>query len=911
MMAFLHILERLLGLDRGFLTGEGELHLQFDPQWPGPLIGSAGSTLNWILSLIVVTLLIALIRRKDRPSRPVLAMAVCGALLWPAALLLTTLNLYTLCASVAIVAAVAWLLLIHRDDDTLFLVARLTLFGLLLSLLNGTAAWNITLTAAAAFIVIYVYRRDGRSRFARAALGTLRIALIALIILVLNNPVLTRIKTLVEPSVVAVLLDDSLSMKVQDVAGTPDGPSRLAAAIDLMSGNDKELMRKLAKTHTLRFFAFDRGARPLGTFPGRSDQTAKTADASAENSLTGALDHLQPTGSSTQVAASLVGVLDSLQGQRLAGVVILTDGRDTPSPPPPEVMKTLKTYGIRIYPIAVGSEKAPTNIAIDSIAVEDSAFKDDLVNVKAVVTATGYGPNHDVHLSLRNRKTGALLHGPDGRPAEKTFTLPDSAAQEEEMLFKPDEVGPLEISVEADKQPGEIDYDDNVRSAQLAVLDARIAVLYVEGYPRWDYRYIKNEMIRDKTVDISCLLTSADQGFAQEGDPPHDGFPGPITRFPENMEELMPYDVILFGDVEPRQFTDHQLQLVSDFVAKQGGGFGMISGPQTTPAAFRNTPIEAILPVNITHVLPDDPTAVFDQGFRPVLTKEGSDSSIFRFLPDKEENAKYLKDDLQPLFWYLRGITPKPGVGIVYAEHPIDTGPDGRKAPLLVLSHFGAGRSLFSAIDDSWRWRFYTGEMVFDTYWVQQLRWLARGKKLGQRRMTFTADRDTYELGQQVRLRLAVLDPLLRQQLPAELSVQVKDEKDQPVMIEKLQKQPGDGDYLGSFAADRVGRFAFKLPSVAGTGENLDANIEVIEPRLELADPRVNTISLSSIASETLGQAIPFDKARSMLPGLIPSAARTTLMPSDMPLWSAPLTMILFMLLITAEWVLRKVYGML
>ncbi len=751
MNAFLHILERLLGLDRGFLSGEGELHLRFDPHWPGPLVGGAGSTLNWLMALIVVALLIVLIRKKQRPSRPVLALVVCGSLLWPAAMLFTALNIHTIGASVVIAGVVAWLLLIHRDNDTLFLVARVTLFGLLLSLLSGTAAWNITLAIAAIFIVIYVYRQDGRSRLARLALGTLRVALIALVILILNNPVLTRIKILVEPSVVAVLLDDSLSMKVQDAAEGPASQSRLSAAIDLLKGNDKELMRKLAKTHTLRCFAFDRGARPLGTFPGRNDQAAKAADPSAENSLMAALEELKPQGASTQVATSLLGVLDSLQGQRLAGVVILTDGRDTPSPPPPGVTKTLKTYGIRIYPIAIGSEKAPTNIEIQSIAVEDSAFKDDLVLVKAIVRATGYGPNHDVHLSLRNRKTGALLRGADGRPVEKTVTLPDAGPQEEELLFKPDQVGPLEISVEAAKQPGEIDYDDNVRSAQLSVLDARIAVLYVEGYPRWEYRYIKNEMIRDKTVDISCLLTSADQGFAQEGDPAHEGFPGPLTRFPESIEELMPYDVILFGDVEPRQFTDHQLQLVSDFVSRHGGGFGMIAGPQTTPAAFRNTPIEAILPVNITRVLPDDPTAVFDQGFRPVLTKEGSDSSIFRFLPDRDENAKFLKTDLQPLFWYLRGVTPKPGVGIVYAEHPTDTGPDGRKAPLLVLSHFGAGRSLFSGVDDSWRWRFYTGESVFDTYWVQQLRWLARGKKLGQRRLTFTADRDTYELGQQVR----------------------------------------------------------------------------------------------------------------------------------------------------------------
>ena len=59
-----------------------------------------------------------------------------------------------------------------------------------------------------------------------------------------------------------------------------------------------------------------------------------------------------------------------------------------------------------------------------------------------------------------------------------------------------------------------------------------------------------------------------------------------------------------------------------------------------------------------------------------------------------------------------------------------------------MLGRFGAGRTLFSAIDDSWRWRFYTGESVFDTYWVQQLRYLARSKKLGQRKLDFTADRD-------------------------------------------------------------------------------------------------------------------------------------------------------------------------
>src|SRR5215207_5867164 len=132
-------------------------------------------------------------------------------------------------------------------------------------------------------------------------------------------------------------------------------------------------------------------------------------------------------------------------------------------------------------------------------------------------------------------------------------------------------------------------------------------------------------MIRDKTVNISCLLTSADPAFAQEGDAPDEklGFPGPIKRFPESIEEMMEYDVVLFGDVDPRQFSDAQLLLVSDFVAKRGGGFGMIAGTRWSPLAFRGTPIEAILPVNIAKVMPDEGTAI-TQGFRPLLTKDGT-----------------------------------------------------------------------------------------------------------------------------------------------------------------------------------------------------------------------------------------------------------------------------------------------
>ncbi len=751
----------------------------------------------------------------------------------------------------------------------------------------GAAGWNLLLLVLAGWLVWYVYRREGRSRPVRIALGIMRGVLLLFLIVLLNRPVLTLGQSRTEPSVLAVMVDDSVSMRVRDAGNGGDGKprTRLEAITQLLSASDKSLLKELAKQHEIRMYKFDRDQQPL-----TAEQLAK----------------ITPEGQNTQVLNSVRSVLGELQGQRLAGVVILTDGRETPARPIAEQLAVVRDFGVKLYPVAVGSDKSPTNIDVQSVSVQDSAFKGDIVNLKATIRGTGYENGHVVSIVLKDRKSGRVLPAPDGK-GEQRVTLNGNEPVEAELQFKPEEVGTLDLVVEAVKQAGEVDDEDNVRNAQIAVLDAKLSVLYVDGSPRWEYRYIKNEMIRDKTVDISCLLTSADPSFAQEGDKP-------IRRFPESIEEMMDYDVVLFGDVDPRQFSDAQLQLVSDFVAKRGGGFGMIAGPRWSPQSYKNTAIEPILPVGIARVEPEDfggSAGAITQGFRPVLTREGQSSSIFRFFLDKVENEKFLTETIQPIYWYCRNVTAKPGVGEAYATHPSDVGPDGRKAPLLVLGRFGAGRTLFSAIDDSWRWRFYTGESVFDTYWIQQIRYLARSKKLGQRRLTFTSLRPTYEIGEQVRVNLRILDPALIQQLPEQIRVEVQDAAGQVTRHETLMRQEGQPDlYVASFTADRVGQFQVKLPPIAGGVDAMDLPVSVAVPKLELAQPQVDRTLLSRLASETSGQVVDFVDAASKLPNLIQSAAKVIPVETSRPLWDAPLALTIFVLLITAEWIVRKIFGM-
>jgi uncharacterized membrane protein len=751
----------------------------------------------------------------------------------------------------------------------------------------GAGLWNFAIVAAAIALLIYVYRHEGRSRAVKISLGVIRGLLLALVIALLNRPVLTLTQSRTEPSVLAILVDDSISMRVSDASLETNAKpqARLAAAVSLLTDEDQKLIRDLSKIHTVRFYKFDSTAEPLASID------------------VDALKNLQPLGQNTQVGKSIRAVLDDLQGQRLAGIVILTDGRDTPAQPLAATLAQLSDANVKIYPVIVGSDRMPTNLAIQSISAQEAAFKGDIVNIRTTLRGSGFEAGHVVNLQLKDKKTGAVIHDPTGKPVEQNVTIENDKPVEAELQFKPTEVGKLDLVVEAAQQLGEIDDADNSRDVQIAVLDTKISVLYVEGYPRWEYRYLKNEMIRDQTVDISCLLTSADPTFAQEGD-------RPITRFPETLEEILDYDVVVFGDVDPRQFSDAQLQLVSDFVAKRGGGFGMIAGPRWSPIMYRGTPIEAILPVNISRVQTDD-DAPIAQGFRPALTKVGSDSSIFRFFADRAINEKYIRDEIQPLFWYCKGIVAKPGVGEVYAEHPTETGPDGRKAPILVLGRFGAGRTLFSSIDDSWRWRFYTGESIFDTYWVQQLRYLARSKKLGQRKITLASGRPVYELGDEVRVSMRVLDPQILQQLSEQLRVDIVDATGKVVRTESLQRQADQPDlYTLSFPADSIGKFAVKVPPIANGMEEMQTPIEISVPKLELAQPQIDRASMNRLAAETHGQVVELAKAREFLP-TIPSAAKVIPIESSQPLWDAPLAMICFVFLITSEWLLRKVYGML
>jgi hypothetical protein len=224
------------------------------------------------------------------------------------------------------------------------------------------------------------------------------------------------------------------------------------------------------------------------------------------------------------------------------------------------------------------------------------------------------------------------------------------------------------------------------------------------------------------------------------------------------------------------------------------------------------------------------------------------------------------------------------------------------------MGRYGAGRTLFSAIDESWRWRFYTGESIFNGYWVQQFRFLARGKKIGARDHDLFLERPTYDLGDEVRVTYRVYNPEFQSQLPPEIPVQIRRDNGTVIAEAKLQRQEGQPDlFAASFVADHEGEFTAHVKSAAG---ERDRRFAVKAPRVEMEDVSVNRPLLNRLALETGGRVLTLADAPTEL-ARIPSLERKTIDPTSNPLTNGWLPLIIFVVLITGEWVLRKVYGML
>ena len=241
----------------------------------------------------------------------------------------------------------------------------------------------------------------------------------------------------------------------------------------------------------------------------------------------------------------------------------------------------------------------------------------------------------------------------------------------------------------------------------------RLQVLYVEGYPRWEYRWHRNLLERPldgkQPFIPRVFLADAEKGWAET-----DALA--VTEFPRRAL-LTDYDVVILGDLDPKQLAqpERALKDLAEFVTVRGGGLVLIAGSHHGPHAFKETPLEDLLPIELG-AKPGKQEAL-TEGYRLRPAAVGLKHPAFQFGGNPDERRTAL-ENLPAMYWWAGGYKARAGAEVL-AVHPVDP------HPLLLVRAAGKGKVAFVGFDESWRWRRNEGMEHYQTFWANLWRSVA------------------------------------------------------------------------------------------------------------------------------------------------------------------------------------------
>lgn len=740
--------------------------------------------------------------------------------------------------------------------------------------------WFLLILLAATFAWWTYFHIEGR-RSARVLLAGLRAAALVAILLLISGPMLEMPRERTEEDWVVFLADRSASMNVADVAAGSLRRTRDDQLRGIVDANGP-LWNELDTDRQLVWLGFHQGAFDIAG----PTSAAAGADTFAPSDL-GPSD-----GWRTNINAALEQALQRAAARPLSGIVIFSDGRTT-DPPSRALVKRLQSENIRVSVVPLGSADATGDLAVRRVDAPRRAFLRDRVPVAVEIDRTAADSSPDAVVTLVDRASGREL---DRR------SLSEAGADGRIMLSgEPSAAGAAEWSVTIDSGGADLIPENNTSTVSIELIDRPLRVLYIDGYPRWEYRYVKNLLVREASTESSIMLLSADRDFAQEGNTP-------ISRLPRTAEEFAAYDVIIIGDVPATFFTSEQIDLMRDQVARRGAGMLWIGGPRYTPATYAGCSLVDLLPIrgNLTLDTLDQPITLAptplaerlgilqmavgdDRGWPAVLSDETSGWSALQW-------AQHIPADQ---------LKPTAEV-IAHTVQPIDQVP----APIVVHMRFGAGRVLYVATDEIWRWRYGRGELFPEQFWLQLVRLLGR-ETLGTGAGTadLVIDPDQVLVGQPAQVVFRVND---EQALPPALTSVGASELSPSghatdLILRRVGGDEGAAEFVATVVPDSDGSHTVTISDPLFAQLQLSASVMAQRPDDELRHPEADHTLLAALAHDTGGRVLdPADLAALRDPQVLPNRAVTTVTSIRENIWNTPLAFALVLLLLTFEWVGRK-----
>jgi len=747
--------------------------------------------------------------------------------------------------------------LTFQQGDFTFAASRTTIIGL-------------SVLALVALAALLTYRGIGSEEHPRdrAILTALRVALVALLLFCLFRPSLILKAAVPQQNFLGVLIDDSRSMTIAD----RDGQPRTEFIQQQLSQPDSPLLNALSQRFLLRFFRF-----------------ASTADR-----LPGAGD-LKYAGTSTHLGQALERARDELSGLPLAGLVMVTDGADTSDASLDEPLASLKARSIPVFPVGVGQDHFDRDIQITRVETPRSTLKGTSLAVDVVISQTGYaGQTVPLHVEDEGRIVSSqdVALPPNGQSTtvRVNFTASDAGARVFKFRIEP--------------QPNEQVTQNNARDALVEVEDRKERVLYMEGEPRPEMKFVRRAVEDDKNLSVTILQRTAEDKYLRldVGSPEE-----LVGGFPKTREELFAYRAIILGSVEAASFTPDQLRMLADFVGKRGGGLLMLGGRRSfAEGGWAGTPVGEVLPVEFDGGARNT-NAQFFSWLSVHPTRAGSTYPVTQLATT--EKASAAKWDDMPAVSAVNAVhLVKPGATVLLSG----TTTSKQDQVVLAYQRYGRGKSLAFPVQDSWNWKMDAKVAVEDTthatFWRRLVRWLVDGVPDP---VAITTSVDRVEPGEPMKLSAEVVDPAFAEVNDAHVVAQIKAPSGKTTEVPLEWTVSRDGEYRGSFVPDEPGVYEVKA-TAARNQQNFGSSVmhaRASAGDAEYFDAAMRSSLLTRIAEETGGHFFtPADAAA--LPEAISYSGRGVTVVEERDLWDMPIVLITMLALVGAEWGFRRKRGL-
>ena len=721
--------------------------------------------------------------------------------------------------------------------------------------------------AAGLAFVIVQYRREAASLPYGAAvlLTILRVTALAGLILFYLDPIKRTDTEVITESRVAVLTDVSQSMTIEDADS--DEVAQLSRASSVAEAlRDGELIRQLRAEHDVSLAGFDESLERIGQWSRLSDpndvfegavdnEPGGSADPAESSSALAPADvdwtaTLAPRGVETRLGDALSEVLRQRSGGPLAGILLFSDGGQNAGLKPLEVGKAAAERGIPIFTIGVGSAEPHRNVRVQDIVAPSRAYPGDKTVVRVLLHAEGF-QNRSVEAQLFAR----LLQGDSAAPAaeigsETAVFESDAEAAAVEFTLEPTEVGRLELEVRLKAPSDDRRPADNVRTAEIEIVETSTRVLLIASGATREYRFLRNQLRRDRHSTVDVWLQMALPGISQDAD-------AILDQFPQTKEELFEYDCIVAFDPDWTLIDARQVDLLEQWVADQAGGLILSAGPVHTSSwvqSAEHAKIRALYPVEFQRRL-----TLLDDGLYGSLTpwpiefSRAGREATFLSLGGTPVESQSIWEEFTGVYGCYAVKGPKPGAQVYGRYSDPEAGLSMDRPVYMAEQFYGAGRVFYLGSGEMWRLR-RLDPAHFEVLYTQLIRHVTQGRLLrGSSRGMLLVGRDNYRVGDDVTIRAQLNTNAQQPYLADRVTLRATGPDGVGANVPLLADANRAGNFVGQMTVFQEGAYRLELPVPDALDEQLTRRIQVAVPDLEFESTARNVNLLAALARQTGG----------------------------------------------------------